>query len=372
MPTRSLEARPAASLDVPEIVIRLEPASCPIVWDSAITALAGSVLQSWRWGAFKADFGWEVERLHVEHEGGVGLAQILIRRHGPFSIAYLPRGPVLPAHDQRGAHALFETIDAFCRRRGVISLIVEPDRPFSLAGCGACHDFLPGPRPFQPARTVKVPLVDDAGLLAQMRRDTRANVRHAERNGVQVERAVPTPRALQRFYALLAETGGRNGFEVHGLDYYTALLRHFGDDALLAFARSDGEDAVGLIALRHGAEAVYLYGGSSVAHRVRGAASLLQLDAMRWARDAGCVSYDLWGIPDHDPPAADLARGQVAASHGQCMDGLYQFKVGFGGNIVSFSPTLERRYRPFLTWVAQQRFPRYRPAAPCDKDGSSG
>jgi lipid II:glycine glycyltransferase (peptidoglycan interpeptide bridge formation enzyme) len=332
-------------------------------WDADVAALGGSLLQSWRWGAFKAGQGWEVARVRVETRTGLGLAQILFRRYGLFSLGYLPRGPVLSG-DQETALALFEAVDAACAQRRAVSLIVEPDRPLPFAGESRPLGFVRGPRPFQPARTVKIPLLDDAALLAQMRRDTRANVRRAARDGVEIERAAPTEATVARFYDLLQETSTRNAFGVHEPAYYTELLRHYGDDALVAFARVGGEDAVGLIAVRQGAEAVYLYGGSSARHRVRGAAQMAQVEAMRWAREGGCHRYDLWGIPAANPPAEDLATGHVARTRGDCWDGLYQFKTGFGGEIVGYPETLERRYHPLLGFLARRLSPRYRTAPP--------
>ena len=336
----------------PDMATRVSSPVDHAQWDDEVVALGGSSLQTWRWGEFKAEHGWTVERIRVAVGDHVGLAQILFRRFGPFSLAYVPRGPVLPDHSAT-ALALFEAIDRVCRQHRAISLVVEPDRPLPFTGDSRPLGFVLGPRHFQPERTVKVP------LLAQMRRDTRANVRRAERAGVVIERAEPAPAAVDRFYKLLAETADRNAFGIHEPAYYAGLLCRFGDDALISFARVCDEDAVTLVAIRDAGEGVSLYVGSSTAHRVRGAAALLQVDAMRWAREGGCRRYDLWGIPAADPPAGDLARGRVASSKGERWDGLYQFKTGFGGEIVGYPHLLERRYRPWLGFVARRILPRY-------------
>jgi lipid II:glycine glycyltransferase (peptidoglycan interpeptide bridge formation enzyme) len=120
------------------------------------------------------------------------------------------------------------------------------------------------------------------------------------------------------------------------------------------FAVTDGETAAGLIAAQFGEEAIYLYGASSTRHRAHGAAFLLQHEAMRWAREAGCTRYDLWGIPPVDQGSSEAADGKnLAGTRGDDWRGLYEFKVRFGGEVRSYPPTLERRYRPLLAAVAR-------------------
>src|SRR5690606_11606820 len=148
----------------------------------------------------------------------------------------------------------------------------------------------------------------------------------------------------------------RNEFEIHARSYYEHFLTVFGDRAIMLFARVD-DDAVGavLIAARFGREALYMYGASSSRHRAHGAAFLLQYEAMRWARDHGCDAYDLWGIPDEDPaPGPGASPSGESGTRGDDWRGLHRFKTGFGGEIVSYPPMLERRHVPVLPWLARR------------------
>jgi hypothetical protein len=63
-------------------------------------------------------------------------------------------------------------------------------------------------------------------------------------------------------------------------------------------AEVDGQAVAGLIAYRYGRRAWYLYGMSSSAHREAMPNHALQWAAIRWARDAGCETYDFWGAED--------------------------------------------------------------------------
>lgn len=321
----------------------------PASWNSALERLGGHLLQSWQWGDFKSKYGWEVERVSVGGSTPTAMATILFRRRGPLSLAYIPRGPAFATGDGASLRDLFREIDVVCRARHAIQLIVELDRSLPFTGTFKQAGFVRGPEHVQPGRTVKVSLLDDDALLAQMHQKTRYSVRLAERRGVEVVRELASPESSTRFYRLLHETSHRNQFGIHDERYYADFLQAFGERALLVFALADGEPAAALIAARFGQEAIYMYGASSTEHRAHGAAFALQFEAMRWARAHGCVQYDLWGIPETDPKTATESGDRVMATKGSDWGGLYKFKVGFGGSIVSYPPTMERRYHPFIS-----------------------
>lgn len=322
-------------------------------WDETVRGLGGHLLQSWRWGEFKSAHGWTVERVAVEGERPV-LAQVLFRRVGPVAIGYIPRGPVFGDADVASLTTLFKRIDRVCRARRAVYVIVEPDRPLPFKGNYKAVGFVRGPEHIQPSRTVKVPLLDDEQLLGQMHQKTRYSVRLADRRGVSIERSPVDAANVRSFFDLLTDTSQRNEFGIHEEAYYADFLHAFGDDAILMFAMVDDQRAAGLIAARFGEEAIYMYGGSSTELRAHGASFRLQFEAMRWARESGCVRYDLWGIPAGDAASTGAQESRIAGTRGNDMRGLYRFKVGFGGTIVDYPPTLERRYRPVAAFVARR------------------
>jgi lipid II:glycine glycyltransferase (peptidoglycan interpeptide bridge formation enzyme) len=251
---------------------------------------------------------------------------------------------------------LLSEIDRVCRGRRALHLIVEPDKALSIRSYEGGLTFIDGPPSFQPARTVKVPLLEDEALLKQMHQKTRYSVRLAQRRGVEVEQCRPTPTNVDIFFDLLQDTSERNEFGIHTRQYYADFLEIFDEDALMLLARVEGQVAAGLVAARFGEEAIYMYGGSSSEHRAHGAAFLLQFEAMKWARESGCVRYDLWGIPEDDPSSASEQGDRIAGTKGEDWRGLYRFKTGFGGDIVTYPPTLECRYRPLLSSLARRRY----------------
>jgi lipid II:glycine glycyltransferase (peptidoglycan interpeptide bridge formation enzyme) len=294
-----------------------------------------------------------VQRASVTSDHGIALAQILFQRRGPVSVGYVPRGPAIPDADPILADALIRNIDDISRRERALYALLEPDRPLPFQGTFKENGFVLGPEHIQPERTVKVPLIDDDALLAQMRQNNRYMIRLAIRRGVQVHNAGDRY-SVADFYKLLSETSDRNEFAIHSADYYRRFLEVFGDDALCIFAEHDGNLAASVIAARFGREGMYMYGASSLQHRAHGAAFLLQFEAMKWARAAGCERYDLWGIPAVDPESLTDTGDTVARTKGSDWRGLYRFKAGFGGDIVDYPPMLERRYNTVGAFLARR------------------
>lgn len=331
----------------------------PCAWDAAVREGGGHLLQSWRWGEFKSRHGWEVVRFAEITQRSANLAQVLFKQRGPVSIAYLPRGPVFDPRDIDGLRNLFSQIDYAAKKRNALYLMVEADRALPFTGSYKSEGFVVGAEHFQPARTVKVPLLADEALLAQMHQKTRYSVRLAERRGVEMVCREPEREAINDFYRLLLDTSDRNEFGIHARSYYEDFLSVFEDDALLLFANVEGNISAGLIAAKFGEEAIYMYGASSTEHRAHGGAFALQFEAMRWARDHGALRYDLWGIPKEDPVSTSVDDQQrIAGTRGSDWRGLYKFKTGFGGEVVTYPPTLERRYRKALSFAARQLYGR--------------
>jgi lipid II:glycine glycyltransferase (peptidoglycan interpeptide bridge formation enzyme) len=326
------------------------------VWDQHLEGLGGHLLQSWQWGAFKQRHGWQAHRLLVNDTAGSAMAQVLYRFRGPVSLGYIPRGPAFAGDPAVLWPLLLRQIDASAWRNRAISTIIELDRPIGLTGTLRQAGVVRGPGHLQPGRTVKIALGDDETMLRRMHQKTRYSVRLAQRRGVVIERHEPDEAGIDAFYGLMQDTAERNEFGIHSRDYYADFLRIFGVDAVMLFARVD-ESALGavLIAARFGNEAIYMYGASSTQHRAHGAAFLLQFEAMRWAREHGCQTYDLWGIPEQDPETVKSDHeGAIAGTKGDDWRGLYRFKTGFGGDIVSYPTVLERRHVPVLPWLARK------------------
>lgn len=326
------------------------PELTPNEWENFLAGYPDAhILQSRAWGDLKSSFGWK-PRYVVS--GGAGSDQVIgaqiLFRMLPFklSIAYIAKGPV-GCGSFLDCPGFTEDLDRLCRQENAVFLVVEPDLWEAEASSNEVASFPSGFeagfQTIQPRRTLVVDLQGgEEQILARMKQKTRYNIRLAQKKGVTVRASAD----VDSFYRLIQLTGERDVFGVHSLEYYQRAYTLFSreDRCVLLMAEFEDEPIAALMAFRHGSRAWYFYGASGNEHRERMPAYLLQWEAMRWARANGCLTYDLWGVPDVDE--AELEAGFTRRSDG--LWGVYRFKRGFGGELRRAHPAMNRVYQPLL------------------------
>jgi lipid II:glycine glycyltransferase (peptidoglycan interpeptide bridge formation enzyme) len=332
----------------------------PGEWHPALGALPGAhILQSWEWGEFKSAYGWTAERLVWRTNDGrtVAAAQVLKRRMRlpgvglSSSVLYAPRGPVVDWGAPDVADYVLRDLRSMAGRPGVLQLKIDPDVP---VGYGLPGSVETGEEPDGAALCARLPSLGyrpsteqiqfrntfvldlrpaEDRLLAEMKQKTRYNVRLAVRHGVHVRTGGLED--LPLLYRMYAETSVRDGFVIRTPDYYDDVWGRFVRAGLAQplLALVDGEPVAALILYRFGPRAWYLYGMSRDLHRDKMPNHLLQWEAIRWSKAAGCTHYDLWGAPDQfEPPDP--------------MWGVFRFKVGLGGKLVRTVGAWDATSRP--------------------------
>jgi lipid II:glycine glycyltransferase (peptidoglycan interpeptide bridge formation enzyme) len=296
------------------------------------------LLQTAEWGDLKAAFGWEAVRLLADEGAG---AQILFRRLPlGWTLAYLPK-PAFGSDWTRLSAGFWREVEWSCRRRRAIFLKIEPDA-WEDQALRVLPQLIRSPHNIQPPRTIVVDLHgSEEDLLARMKQKTRYNIRLAQKKGVRVR---PWD-DFEAFYRLMQMTAGRDGFGVHSLEYYRRAYHLFyplGMGELLV-AEYESVPLAALMVFSRGRRAWYFYGASSDEQRNLMPTYLLQWEAMRWAKQRGCLEYDLWGIPDEDE--ATLEAGFETRRDG--LWGVYRFKRGFGGTVKRAAQAFDWVFQPF-------------------------
>jgi lipid II:glycine glycyltransferase (peptidoglycan interpeptide bridge formation enzyme) len=283
-------------------------------------------------------------------------AQVLFRSVTPaFSLAYVPKAPLVVWKNEAQVKVLLESLHYLCRSRRSIMLKIEPnvfDRD-ALRETIVSYGFTVSPYPVQPPRTILVDITPgEEAILAAMKQKTRYNIRLAARKGVTIR--LGTEDDLPTFYRLLQITSQRDGFGIHSLDYFRAVVELFAPDrAALLMAEVHEDPAACLMVLVHRSTAYYLFGASGNAYRKEMPTYLLQWEAMRWAKAHGCDSYDLWGVPDADESVLE-AEFETRSGDSAGLWGVYRFKRGFGGRVVRAEGAFDFVYNQPAYWAYQK------------------
>lgn len=298
-------------------------------WDRLVAgATPGSYLQTSAWAEVKAPNGWTPLRFIGTDAGVAHGAQLLLRRPRlfPWTFAYAPRGPILENWTPAAVEALTTDLrTAVSRsRRRVSHVRIEPEielnGPIDVDGelrSALRHNGWRTATPIQPPRTRQVDLTpDEAALWGALRKKWRQYVNKARKADIRVVNA--GVERLPEFYAIYRATARRAGFVIRTYESYLGVWNAFAKLGMARLLVAEGPDGVGLATLfllRVGNRVVEPYGGMTEIGAQSRANYLLKWEAMRTSREAGAVSYDMWGI-----------------SH----EGIEHFKAGFGGREIKY------------------------------------
>jgi lipid II:glycine glycyltransferase (peptidoglycan interpeptide bridge formation enzyme) len=338
-------------------------------WDRFAMDLGAAPFQAWAWGELKGRFGWEPHRLETS-DGRAG-AQVLVRPYRGLSVVYVPRGP-FPAVDGAIDERLIEETIDLARARRAAFLRFEPDvlqtddRAAELDQALKARGFRTAERTLGQRSSIRLDLTpSEDELFAAFSKGHRADVKRAERVGVKV-RVGTQESDVDQLHRMLVATTERKAFEYHTAAYYRTMWRLFGDAARLYLAEYNDEIVAASLVLAWGDTGLYLFAGSNRAGLDSRAGHLLQWHAIRWAKERGAKTWDLWGIADARG-RMELARAAGAADDSQEMarleaeagrdpkNGLERFKKGWGGVVVRNVPAYDRVFIAPLYWLWTRR-----------------
>jgi lipid II:glycine glycyltransferase (peptidoglycan interpeptide bridge formation enzyme) len=340
-------------------------------WNDLVAGLPGAhLLQTCQWARVKARVGWQPQPLVWRDGGAVQAAALVLRRPIPIAgfaahtcLLYAPRGPLLDWGDNSLRRQVLDDLQVFARQQGAIFIKIDPevvlgtgvpgtpDAVEDPAGAGiqaglAERGWHYSSDQIQFRNTFLIDLdLSEADLLASMKPKSRYNVRLAERKGVIVRPGGLDD--LEILYRMYAETSVRDGFVIRERAYYLAVWQEFMQAALAEplIAEVEGVPVAGIVVFRFAGRAYFLYGMSRYLHRERMPNHLLQWEAMRRARVAGCRVYDLWGAPE-------------TFDASDSMWGVFRFKEGLGGRVVRTLGAWDFPTNPWLYRLYTRTLPR--------------
>lgn len=343
-------------------------------WNELIASLPNPhLLQTWEWAQLKVKYGWQAMPI-VWHkdpgkdsiyspmtqdkspQGSPVAAAMVLKRAIPvrgfakkICILYAPKGPLLDWGDRILRQSVLSDLQNISKREGAIFIKIDPDLVLAT-GLPGCPEDTPDPfgqivlseleqrawlfsqDQIQFRNTVIVDISpSEEELLTRMKQKTRYNIRLAEKKGVTVRIGNTTD--LPLLYRMYAETSVRDGFVIRDEDYYRTVWQNFMQNssastssptvpyAVPLIAEFENHPIAAIIVFFFAGRAYYLNGMSREAHRDKMPNYLLQWEAIRRAKGAGCKQYDLWGAPN-------------SFNEKDEMWGVFRFKEGLGGQVV--------------------------------------
>lgn len=331
-------------------------------WDEfVIHSPYGHLMQTCQWGDFKAALGWRVQRLGLECQGQIiAGAQLFIRTLPglPFTIAYIPKGPIIDLVAPSATRALFQAIHQAARYQWAAFLKIEPNLPDDTKYHHLLqqYGFRRSSCSNQPRSTLVIDLSGgEEVVLAAMRRKTRQLIRRAANMGVEVIESYAS--GLPEFYQVLQTTADKKGFPIHDKIFYEQAWQTFSPSQgiKLFLAKYQGQTVAAKLIFVFGRRSLHLFGGTSTQGRAVDASYLIQWHALKWAIAQGYHTSDLWGIPDE---IATLVKNkqELPKENQGGLWGVYNFKRGFGGEIETYVGAYDYPYWPWLYYPMMKIF----------------
>jgi peptidoglycan pentaglycine glycine transferase (the first glycine) len=355
----------------------------PSQWNALLAGLPDThLLQTWEWGAFKARFGWQPDYFFWDTASGdnqdnlkVMAAAVILKRIIPIKgflarlcVLYIPKGPVFNWNDQGLRQRVLDDLQQYAKDQHAVFLKIDPDVIIGtgIPSMNPHNDHKPGREiimeletrnwffsneQIQFRNTVRIDLtLPEDEIKSSFKQKTRYNINLAVKKGVIVRKG--TLDDLAMLYRMYAETSIRDGFIIREEAYYRTVWESFMSThisrnfpfAVPLIAEFSGEPIAAVFIFGFSSRAYYLYGMSRENHREKMPNYLLQWEAIKLARDYGCLEYDLWGAPDEFNEMDPLW-------------GVYRFKEGLGGMVVRTLGAWDFPVNPFLYKIYTKTLP---------------
>lgn len=162
-------------------------------------------------------------------------------------------------------------------------------------------------------------------LLKNLHSKHRYNMKLAQKNGVIIEQA-KSRADFETFFDLLYATSLRQKYYIHPKHYYQKIWEILAPKGMchILSAKYQGQALASWMLFSHSNVLYYPYGGSSDKLQNLFPSNLLGWEAIKFGKELGCTSFDMWGackdLNDQTDP----------------WWGFTNFKLKFGGELVEF------------------------------------
>ena len=282
-------------------------------------------LQSPAYGKMNEILGYKVIS---EDFNDKGWALMIVRDAKRGRYLEIPCGPLIDWEDKKLARKVCERISEIAKREKCVFVRIRPQLMANKKNLQILADLglKKSPMHLAAEHTVLIDLtLSEEELLANMRRQTRYDVRRAGKLGIVVEKN-RDKKIFEEFHKVQAETAKRQNFIPPDLKTVLAEREAFGDNISIYTARTAEGEAIayGMI-IQNEHEGDYYEAASTLLNRKLPGAHALLWQAMQDLKKVNCKRFNLWGIAPTGQPNHRYA-------------GVTTLKTGFGGEVVEYVP----------------------------------
>ncbi|MBQ3464687.1 peptidoglycan bridge formation glycyltransferase FemA/FemB family protein [Candidatus Saccharibacteria bacterium] len=255
---------------------------------------------------------------------GYGLGIVRDAKRGRY--LEIPCGPLIDWKDEKVAKEAVNKITEVAKKNNCVFVRIRPQLTASVENSKLLEDlnFKKSPMHLAAEHTVMIDLdKPEDELLARMRRQTRYEVRRAEKLGIKVTKD-NSEEIFKEFHATQVETARRQNFIPPNLKVLMAEREAFGDNITIYTAKTAEDEVIAYgMMIWDGNEGDYYEAASTELNRKLPGAYAIIWRAMKDLKKAGCKRFNLWGIAPAGQPNHRYA-------------GVTTFKTGFGGDVIEY------------------------------------
>ena len=317
----------------------------------ASTSKYGNFMQSLKWPKVKDNWGWDAVISRDENGKIRGTCLIIIKKIPIFGCTFLyaPHGPVCDWSDKTVMTDLFEGVKVLAKKYKCYQFMWDPcfeegddkctklieDMGFQHIHKAAELTTIQARNNYM-LRNIEGKTPDE--VMATFKPDWRNRIRKAPRKGVYC--VACGTEALDDFYPLMQATGIRDGFSIRSKEYFVKMLNGLGEEhcrLFMCYVDEDGKKIPlsGAVTTQYAGKTCYVYGASANHHRNLYPNYLMQWTMINWALEGKNYIYDFQGIPFYN----DETNPNY---------GVYKFKKGFNGEVVTYEGEFYYIFRPFM------------------------
>ena len=262
----------------------------------------------------------------TEDFDGSGHALMIVRDAKRGRYLEIPCGPLINWQDKTLIKKVFQKITKIADQEKCVFVRLRPQLSATKENLKLLENLglKKSPMHLAAEHTVMIDLQKtEDELLANMRRQTRYEVRRATKQNIKVEKS-NSEEIFKEFHKVQVATAKRQGFIPP--DLKTLLAERENLDSVIYIAKtSEGQPiAYGLI-IKDGKEGDYYEAASTDLNRKIPGAYALLWQAIKDLKKEGYERFNLWGIAPAGQPNHRYA-------------GVTTFKTGFGGEIIEYVP----------------------------------